>query len=203
MKYIGPKCKLCRREGVDLNLKTTKAFKKCNLQAAPGAIGGKRYSPRGYALNLREHQKLKRCYNITEKAMRKYFALYFKGDTHTPNNLSGVLEMRLDNIVYRLGFAHTRAHARQIVAHKLVLVNDRTCNISSRMLQVNDIITLKPSALNQDAIKLARSKREGLVPKWLLLDKTVSKGQVVALPSLEDVEIPYDEKTIIEFYAKK
>jgi small subunit ribosomal protein S4 len=198
-------CKICRREGVSLCGRDNCALKK--RAYPPGAHGPKqaRRRPRlsSYGIQLREKQKAKRLYNIVEKQFRRYFdeAARKKGDTSEV--LVQLLESRLDNVVYRLGFAKTRRQARQIVSHGLVVVNEKRVDIPSFRVSVGDIIGIKESKKEKGVIK---ENSEGLAkvetPKWLSLDAAVMSGKVTSVPEGEDLRQVFDPTLIVEFYSR-
>jgi small subunit ribosomal protein S4 len=206
-KYIGPKCKLARREKIDLELKSgiTSIAKKCDMSKKPGdtgAVGFKRES--NYSVQLRTKQKLKRIYGMREKQFKiKYIAAkQMKGDTS--NNLINSLESRLDNIVFRMGFAHTRAHARQIVTHKAILLNKGMCNIPSALVKVGDEISIRPKSTVQKYIidAITRAKSSKIMP-WLNVDYDKFSGMVVDIPDRKRILQDINPQLVVELYSGK
>ena len=200
-RYTGPRCRLSRREGVNLGLKKRWSLEK--NETAPGQHGLRRGKMSNYGLQLREKQKAKRIYGILEKQFKNYYlkASASKGVTGTV--LLQMLETRMDNVVYRLGFAITRAQARQMVTHGLVCVNGKKVNIASAHVKVGDEISLKQ---NDAATKYARKNIEmndgWAVPSWLMADNETLKGKVTRIPVREDIVVPVNEQLIIELYSK-
>lgn len=205
-KYIGPTCKLARRERHDLGLKLRPMAKKCNLKKLPGKKEGARMSYGSeYGLQLREKQKIKRIYNIREHHIKRYYLSIRKTKGDKAVNMLALIESRLDNVVYRLGFAFTRAHARQLVSHKAVLVNNLCCNRPSRSLKPNDEVQLKPKAQKQQYVGDAIKHHKGMkVPSWLSCNLTQYKGAMVDVPSKETVmSVSSASHRVIEFYSSK
>ncbi len=208
-RYIGPRCKLCRKEGLKLFLKGT----KCNTPACPfskrpyapgehGKVSNKK--PSYYALQLREKQKTRRMYGILEKQFRRYFHLASSSKGVTGRVLLQFLERRLDNVVYRLLLAPSRNRARQIVKHDHVLVNDRKVNIPSYLVKKNDKIEIvqKGEFGNEVKSTIETLSKERSVSSWLFLDKEKLKGEVLRLPEKEDLSISVNERLIVELYSK-
>ena len=205
MRYLGPKCKLCRREGVKLFLKGERCFSsKCPIekkQALPpgqhGARGRRKLSD--YGVQLREKQKLKRLYGITEKQLKRYFDRALKRKKDTGEVLLQILETRLDNIVYRLGFVPSRSMARQLVSHGHVLVDGKKVNIPSFNVAPGQTVTVSSKALSLAYVKksLAEEKKS---PVWL--EKKAAVGRLVRVPEREEVEADIDENLIVEFYSR-
>ncbi|MDL1955981.1 MAG: 30S ribosomal protein S4 [Candidatus Desulfofervidus auxilii] len=206
-RYTGPVCRLCRREGVKLFLKGERCYTdKCALERRPyppGQHGQMRIKKTDYGILLREKQKLKRIYGVLEKQFHRYFeeAVRLKGVTG--ENLLMLLERRLDNVVYRMGFANSRRQARQLVRHGHVLVNDEKVDIPSYLVEVGDIIKIREKSKDIPFIKeaLEAVARRG-VPSWLEVDKERLEGRVKALPTRDEIAIPVQEQLIIEFYSK-
>ncbi len=206
-RYIGPKCKLSRREGTDLYLKSgiRPLDSKCKLETPPGQAGasGKRARLSDYALQLREKQKLRRIYGVLERQFRNYYkeAARIKGSTG--ENLLGLLEGRLDNVVYRMGFGATRAEARQLVAHKAILVDGQTVNIPSYQVKPNQVIGIRERAKKQaritDAIQLAKQRT---VPGWIEVDEKKMEGTLKSLPDRSDLPAEINESLVVELYSK-
>jgi small subunit ribosomal protein S4 len=204
-RYIGPKCKLSRREGTDLFLKSgAKALdSKCNLETAPGQHGARRGRLSEYGTQLREKQKVRRIYGVLEKQFRGYYKEAARRKGATGENLLQILEQRLDNVVYRMGFGSTRAEARQLVSHKAILVNDSIVNIASFQVQAGDSVALKEKAKNQlrvkNAIDLAANR--GTV-EWIDVDTSKLAGTFKAVPDRADLPSDINENLIVELYSK-
>jgi small subunit ribosomal protein S4 len=204
-KYLGPKCKLSRREGVDLFLKSrTRGLEsKCKLEKMPGEHGDKRPRMSDYALQLREKQKLRRLYGILERQFHNYYVKASSQSGSTGENLLSLLECRLDNVVYRMGFAATRSEARQLVSHKAILVNDKMVNIPSYQVKANDTISIREKSREQLRIKTALSNaQEYGFPEWVDVD--VNKMQALFKAAPERMELPSDinEQLVVELYSK-
>jgi small subunit ribosomal protein S4 len=200
-RYTGPRCRLSRREGVNLGLKKKWSLEK--REAAPGQHGFRRSKLSNYGLQLREKQKAKRIYGILERQFKNYYlkAISIKGVTGTL--LLQMLETRLDNVIYRLGFAITRAQARQIVGHGLVRVNDKKVNIPSARIKAGDQISFAAKDATVKYLKKNLEMNEGwAVPTWLQADNEGLKGKVIRLPAREDIVVPVNEQLIIELYSK-
>lgn len=204
-RYIGPKCKLSRREGVDLGLKSAaRPLKsKCNIERPPGQHGARRMRISDYGLQLREKQKLRRMYGVLERQFRNYYqeAARLKGSTG--ENLLKLLECRLDNIVYRMGFGSTRAEARQLVLHKAVLVNDQPVNIPSYQVKANDTISIREKSRNQlrvqNAMQLAQSVG---FAEWIDVDSNKLSGVFKRIPDRADLPADINESLVVELYSK-
>ena len=200
-------CRLCRREGMKLFLKGDRCFKeKCAFERrgyAPGQHGRRRSKIQGYGIQLREKQKVKRMYGVLEKQFRNYFARAAKGKGITGSNLLQFLERRLDNVVYRLGFASSRSMARQLVAHGHIRVNGRKVDIPSQLVNAGDVIALREKSRKNEEIKICLDTAEGRgVPGWMELDAAAFQGTVRQLPSREDITMPIQEQLIVELYSK-
>ncbi len=207
-RYIGPACRLCRREGMKLFLKGERCYtEKCAIErrnVPPGQHGKTRKAKLvGYGLQLREKQKVKRIYGVLENQFRRYFELAERQRGITGELLLQLLERRLDNVVYRLGFGTSRAQARQIVRHGHVLVNERKVDIPSYLVRAGDVVSIRPSSQQNPTIlhALEEVKARG-VPDWLELDAAKFSGRVVALPSREQINLPVQEQLIVELYSK-
>ena len=205
-RYLGPKAKLSRREGTDLYLKSARRAisDKAKFDSKPGQHGrtsGSRTSD--FGLQLREKQKVKRMYGVLERQFRRYFAEAERRKGNTGSNLLAILESRLDNVVYRLGFGSTRAEARQLVSHQAVMVNEHVVNISSYQVKTGDKITLRDKAKKQlrvvDALKLAESV--GL-PAWVQVDATKFEGVFKQLPDRDQFGADIKEALIVELYSR-
>ena len=206
-RYTGPVCKLCRREGVKLFLKGDKCMTKCTLErrnTRPGQHGTSR--PRkasGYASQLREKQKVRRTYGVLERQFSKHFVTAAKRPGRTSENLLQILEMRLDNLVYRLGFADSRAQARQLVCHGHFAVNGRKTDIPSFIAKPNDVITVRDRSKGLEYFKVrAELLTTKGVPAWLSLDIPSLTGRVMSLPSRTDLELPFEEQMVVEYYQR-
>ncbi len=204
-RYIGPKCKLSRREGTDLYLKSSRRAleTKCNLETPPGVQGAKRGRPSDYAMQLREKQKLRRMYGVLEKQFSNYYkeAARIKGSTG--ENLLSLLECRLDNVVYRMGFGSTRAEARQLVSHKAIKVDGNIVNIASYRVQANQTISIRERAKKQsrvaEAIEL--SQQAGL-PDWVEVDSKKMEGIYKSVPERSELPAEINESLVVELYSK-
>jgi small subunit ribosomal protein S4 len=204
-RYIGPKNKLARREGEDLFLKSgVRSFEsKCNAKAQPGQHGSKKGRLTDYGVQLRAKQKLKRIYGVLEKQFRNYYKKSASQKGATGENLLVFLERRLDNLVYRLGFASTRAEARQLVAHKAITVNGRVVNIPSYLVSVSDQIEVREKAKSQDRIKAALGLSEQRADcDWISVDTENMKGTLNTLPTLEDFPSTHNVQLVVELYSK-
>ncbi len=206
-RYTGPVCKLCRREGVKLFLKGDKCMTKCTLErrnTRPGQHGTSRSrKPSGYAIQLREKQKVRRTYGLLERQFRRQFDIAARRPGRTSENLMQVLEMRLDNLVYRLGFADSRAQARQLVCHGHFAVNGRKTDIPSFIAKPNDVISVRERSKGLEYFKTrALLLAQKGVPAWLSLDIDAMTGRVLSLPSRTDLELPFDEQKVVELYQR-
>lgn len=204
-RYIGPKCKLSRREGTDLFLKSgVKALdSKCNLESAPGMHGARRGRLSEYGTQLREKQKVRRIYGVLEKQFRNYYkkAASIKGNTG--ENLLQLLEQRLDNVVYRMGYASTRAEARQLVSHKAIVVNGQVVNIASYVVKADDNVSVREKAKKQARIGAAIELSAQREPAgWLEVDTTKLEGVFKRLPERSDLSAEINEQLIVELYSK-
>ena len=206
-RYTDEQCRICRREGQKLFLKGSRCYTdKCSISRrnyAPGQHGQKRAKLSEYGTQLREKQKTKSYYGVGEKQFRRYFQMASNKKGITGENLLQILESRLDNVVYRLGFGASRAQARQLVNHGQFEVNGRKVNIPSYLVKAGDIINVRESKKDNVAIKAnieANSARP--IPAWLELNNETLSGKVVRLASREDVDIPVEEHLIVELYSK-
>lgn len=206
-RYTGPVCKLCRREGVKLFLKGDKCMTKCTLDrhsSRPGQHGaGRVRKESGYAKQLREKQRVRRTYGVLERQFVRHFGAAARRPGKTSENLLQILEMRLDNLVYRLGFADSRAQARQLVNHGHFAVNGRKTDIPSFIAKPNDIISVRERSkgLEYFKIRIKLLAQKG-VPAWLRLDLNALSGSVVTIPSRGDLELPFDEQMVVEYYQR-
>ena len=208
-RYTGPSCRLCRREGIKLMLRGTRCeTAKCPMErqwrnSPPGQRNWRRSRSSEYGVRLREKQKVKRYYGVYEKQFRKYFRLAERQKGNTGATLLGLLERRLDNVVHKLGFAPSRAGARQVIGHGHVRTNGRKVNVPSYLVRVGDKITIKDS---ERSTKLIRAYLEELgepqLQNWLRLDASKLEGEVIALPTSEDVMIPVEEQMIVELCSQ-
>ena len=204
-RYIGPKCKLARREGTDLSLKSgVKALDaKCNLQAAPGQHGGRRGRLSDYGLQLREKQKVKRIYGLLENQFKRYYVEAARRQGSTGEALLVQLEARLDNVVYRLGFAATRSEARQLVGHKAIVVNGKGVNIPSYQVKPGDVISVAEKAKAQGRIQFALEvSKQRTQPSWVEVDEKKLEGTFKAYPERSDLPSDINEQLIVELYSK-
>jgi small subunit ribosomal protein S4 len=206
-RYIGPTCKLARREGVDLELKSPARGleSKCKLNQPPGQHGAsRRVRLSDYALQLREKQKVRRIYGVLERQFRNYYKLAAKQRGATGENLLRLLESRLDNVVYRMGFAVTRAQARQMVTHKAIAVNGQTVNIPSYRVKPEDVVAIRDKAKEQLRVKEAvtLSQDMNLVPAWLEVDPSKLEGVFKAYPDRDELSSDINESLIVELYSK-
>ncbi len=204
-RYIGPKCKLSRRVGADLMLKGRgrSLESKCKLDTPPGQHGARKQRPSDYALQLREKQKLKQMYGVLERQFRNYYKKASKKKGSTGLLLLQMLERRLDNIVYRMGFAATRAEARQLVSHKAIAVNGKTVNIPSFTIGPGDEIAIRDSARAQTRIQaaLAVAAQVGF-PDWVEVDEKGLKGKFKTVPEREQFLPDINEALVVELYSK-
>ncbi len=206
-RYTGPTCKLARREGTDLGLKSAARGleSKCKLNQPPGMHGTARRSKQSdYALQLREKQKVRRMYGVLERQFRNYYKSAAKQKGATGENLLRLLEGRLDNVVYRMGYAVTRAQARQMVSHKGIVVNGTVVNIPSFQVRPDDIVCVREKAKEQLRVKEAMtlSQELDLVPHWMEVDVDKMEGKLKALPDRGDLPPEINENLIVELYSK-
>ena len=205
-RYTGPKCKLSRREGIDLFLKSARRSleSKCKLDSKPGQHGrtsGARTSD--YGLQLREKQKLKRMYGVLEKQFRNYFAEAERRKGNTGEQLIQLLESRLDNVVYRMGFGSTRAEARQLVGHRAIQLNGHTADIPSMIIKAGDIIGIREKAKGQARIaeSLVLATGNG-IPQWVEVDTVKLVGTFKQAPDRADVARDINESMVVELYSR-
>jgi small subunit ribosomal protein S4 len=206
-KYQGPDCRLCRVEKVKLFFKGAKCLTdKCPIERrtyAPGQHGRTRKRVLGYAIQLREKQKLKRYYGMSEEQFRFFFQRAERQKGVTGENLLSMLERRLDNAVYLMGFSLSRGHARQLIGHGHLRVNGHRVNIPSALLDVGDVIEFKTrTAKNEVAKAVVASNRSKTIPGWLEVDGPNMKARVLALPTRQDVTLPVEEHLVVELYSK-
>ena len=204
-RYIGPKCKLSRREGTDLFLKSgvRPLESKCKLEVPPGGAPARRPRISDYGLQLREKQTLRRMYGVLERQFRNYYKKAAQRKGSTGENLLQLLEGRLDNAVYRMGFASTRAEARQLVSHKGIEVNGSVVNIPSFQVDGGDVISVREKAKKQLRIKssLEIAGQIGF-PDWVEVDADKMVGTMKALPEREDILPDINENLVVELYSK-
>ena len=204
-RYLGPTCKLSRREGSDLFLKSRgrSLEGKCKLDQRPGQHGTKRTRSSNYALQLRAKQKLRRIYGVLEKQFRNYYKTAALKKGATGENLLNILESRLDNVVYRMGYASTRAEARQLVSHKAVQVNGDLTNIPSYQIAPGDVISIREKAKKQQRIleALTVAEQYGL-PSWVEVNVQDMTGSFSSLPDREDLGTDINEQLVVELYSK-
>ncbi|BFI91110.1 30S ribosomal protein S4 [Enterobacterales bacterium endosymbiont of Anomoneura mori] len=204
-KYLGPKLKLSRRENTDLYLKSgiREINSKCNIKKIPGQKKNRKIRFSEYSLQLREKQKVKRIYGILEKQFKNYYIKANKLKGNTSINLLKLIELRLDNIIYRMGFSSTRSEARQFISHKLILVNNYIVNIPSYQVSLSDKIQINKKAINYKCIKLAiKLFKNREKPKWLNINHKKCYGTLIKLPDRLDIYNNINEQLIIELYSK-
>ncbi len=208
-KYNGPLCRLCRAEGTKLFLKGKRCLtEKCSLDRRnypPGHRGARvSFKKSNYKSQLREKQKVKRFYGVGEKQFRIFFAKASKQKGITGENLLRMLELRLDNALYRMNFAYSRTHARQMIKHGHITVNEKKVSIPSYLLKKDDVISFKEKAMKNENIKGMLEEVKGLVdvPGWLLVDTEKLTGKVNVLPVRDDISLEIEEHLIVELYSK-
>lgn len=206
-RYTDAVCRLCRREGQKLFLKGARCYSdKCSVgkrQYAPGQHGQGRKKLSEYGIQLREKQKAKRYYGVLESQFEKYFDMASKKKGITGENLLQILESRLDNVVYRLGFALSRPEARQLVRHGHFTVDGHKVNIPSYLVKPGDVITIKENSRSLPKMKAVLDETDGkVIPKWLDLDKNTLQAKVVDLCDREDIDLDVQEHLIVELYSK-
>jgi small subunit ribosomal protein S4 len=207
-RYIGPVCRLCRREGMKLFLKGERCYtEKCAIEKrnfAPGQHGKTRKSKlAGYGIQLREKQKVKRIYGVLEDQFRRYFEQAERTRGITGETLLQLLERRLDNVAYRLGFATSRAQARQLVRHGHFTINGRKVDIPSFSVKPGDVVSIRQTSRTNPAIVHALEEVKGRgVPEWLSFDAGSMTGRIASLPTREQINLPVQEQLIVELYSK-
>lgn len=204
-RYTGAVCRVCRREGQKLFLKGDRCYSgKCALERrayAPGQHGQARKKYSEYGLQLREKQKVRKCYGVLESQFAKYFEMAEKKQGVTGANLLSIVESRLDNVVYRLGFAMSRPEARQLVRHGHFTLNGKKVNIPSYLVSVGDVIAIKDGSMSSEKIKsIVEANDKKAIVKWLERDGTT--GKVVGVCEREDIDLPVEEHLIVELYSK-
>ena len=207
-RYIGPVCRLCRREGMKLFLKGERCYtEKCAIEKRnfpPGQHGKTRKAKlAGYGLQLREKQKVKRIYGVLEDQFRGYFEMAERARGITGVTLLQLLEQRLDNVIYRLGLATSRAQARQLVRHGHFRVNGKKVDIPSFQVRLGDSVALKSGSAENPVIQHAMEEVKGRgIPEWLMLDSAAFSGRISSLPTREQINLPVQEQLIVELYSK-
>lgn len=204
-RYIGPTCKLSRREGTDLYLKSRvrSLESKCNMEKMPGQTTDRRRRLSDYGLQLREKQKMRRIYGVMEKQFRNYYKAAAQAKGATGDNLFGLLEQRLDNVAYRMGFGSTRAESRQLVNHKAIEVNGKVLNVPSYKVQPEDVITVREKARKQMRIQsaLALAEQYGFAD-WIEMDVKAMKGTFKRSPDRSELPAEVNEQLVVELYSK-
>ncbi len=204
-RYIGPTCKLSRREGTDLFLKSgiRPLESKCKVDTAPGAHGQRRGRLSDYGIQLREKQKVRRMYGVLEKQFRNYYKEAARIKGNTGENLLSLLESRLDNVVYRMGFGSTRSECRQLISHNAILVNGKKVNIPSYSVKANDTISIRERSKKQlriqSSLDLAGQRAD---VDWVNVDKTQLSGIFSRLPDRDELPKEINESLIVELYSK-
>ena len=207
-RYVGPVCRLCRRETMKLFLKGERCYgEKCAIDrrnVPPGEHGkGRRAKLLGYGLQLREKQKVKRMYGVLEQQFRRYFEAADRKKGVTGETLLQLLEQRLDNVVYRLGFATSRPQARQLVRHGHLTVNGKRADIPSYSVRAGDLVAVRSGSIKNPAIIYATEEVKGRgIPEWLELDVEKLTGRLTAVPTRDQINLPVQEQLIVELYSK-
>ena len=203
-RYLGPTCKLSRREGTDLYFKSgvRPLDSKCKVETAPGMHGVRRSRLSDYGVQLREKQKVRRMYGVLEKQFRSYYKEAARLKGATGENLLKLLECRLDNVVYRMGFGATRAEARQLVSHKSILVNGSTVNVPSYQIKADDVVAIREKAKNQLRIKNALELGAQREVEWVDVNTSKLEGVFKRAPDREDLPAEINENLIVELYSK-
>lgn len=204
-RYTGPRCKLMRREGLDLSLVSSRksADAKCKLNAAPGQHGAKPGKLSDYGVQLREKQKIRRLYGVLERQFRRYFAEAVRRKGSTGENILKLLESRLDNVVFRMGFGSTRAEARQLVSHKAFLVNGKAVNIPSYQVKTGDVVSVTEKSKKQVRIQEALSLAEQSgFPAWVEVNIKTLEGTFKTVPDRSELSNDINEQLVVEFYSK-
>jgi len=204
-RYIGPKCKLSRREGTDLFLKSgvRSLDDKCNHETVPGQHGNRRARLSDYGVQLREKQKVRRMYGVLEKQFSNYYKEAARLKGATGENLLQLLESRLDNVVYRIGFGATRAEARQLVSHKAIQVNGKTVNIPSFQVAEGDVVAIREKSRNQLRIKSALDQAAARAPvEWIDVNINKMEGVFKSKPDRDELSSEINESLIVELYSK-
>jgi len=205
---LDTKCRLCRSEGVKLYLKGARCFSpKCPLEkkgaVKPGMHGAKRSrKPTDYGIQLRAKQKAKRFYGVAETQFKNYYTAAKKLKGLVGENLLTLIERRLDNVIYLSGLCLSRSHAKEIISHKKVLVNGKVLNISSYLVKIGDIITLKPKTIEKNGDTFKYADKDFKAPEWIDLDKSKSSAKIIALPIIDQNHNGIDVNLIIEYYSR-
>lgn len=204
-RYTGPSCRVCRREGVKLFLKGDRCYTaKCGIsrrEYAPGQHGQQKKKQSEYGIQLREKQKARKFYGVLESQFRKYFDMAVKSKGITGEALLQILETRFDNTIFRLGYADSRASARQLVRHGHFAINGGKVNIPSYLVKVGDVIEVKEKSRSIESIKAVQESTRA-IPKWLEINKETLIGKITALPQRDDIDLPVKEHYIVELYSK-
>ncbi len=204
-RYLGPKCKLSRREGTDLMLKSRARplESKCQIDKAPGEHGNRPKRLSGYAVQLREKQKLRRIYGLLERQFRRYYREAARRKGSTGQNLLQILECRLDNVVYRMGFGSTRNEARQLVSHRAIMVNGKSVNVASYQVQPSDRIAVREKSRKQLRIQDALNVAEQFgFPDWVDVDAKKMEGVFKSIPERSELPSDINEQLVVELYSK-
>ena len=204
-RYLGPKCKLMRREGTDLYLKSRarSVDSKCNMEKMPGQTTERRRRLSDYGVQLREKQKVRRLYGVLERQFRNYYAAADRKKGPTGENLLQLLEQRLDNVVYRMGFGTTRSEARQLVSHKAVEVNGKCVNVASYQVSPEDVVSVRENAKKQTRIASAVSLAEQYgFPEWVEVESKGMSATFKRVPDRVDLPAEINEQLIVELYSK-
>jgi len=204
-KYTGPKCKLARREGTDLYLKSgvRSLESKCKLDRPPGPQVGRRGRASDYALQLREKQKVRRMYGLMERQFHNYYKEASRRKGSTGENLLQLLERRLDNVCWRMGFGSTRAEARQLVNHKAISVNGVTVNVPSYQVKPSDVVAVREKARNQNRLaESAEIAQQRGIPEWIDVDSKKLEGIFRSVPERSDLSAEINESLVVELYSK-
>ncbi len=209
-RYTGPVCRLCRREGQKLFLKGDRCYtQKCPIEkrknaGAPGIHGAAQRRLSDYGLRLREKQKARRMYGVLERQFRRYFRQASKRPGVTGEMLLQLLETRLDNVVYRLGLASSRAQARQLVLHGHILLNGHKCDVPSTQVRAGDTVSVKLRSRENEHFKAVAAQLDAItVPNWLSLDREQLAGRVVAVPTRDEIDAALQEQLIVEYYSRR
>lgn len=204
-RYVGPSCKLCRREGIKLFLKGERCYtEKCAIEKRnypPGQHVDTKGKVLEYGLRLREKQRVRRIYGLSEKQFRRFFTMAERKEGITGTNFLVLLERRIDNMVFRMGFATSRKEARQLVSHKHIAINGKTVNSSSYLVKVGDVIEVRHKEMSGVVNALDSVVRRGL-PSWIDLDKDNMKGTIKLFPTREDITMPIKDQLIVEYYSR-
>lgn len=205
-RYTGPVCRLCRREGLKLYLKGDRCYTdKCAIgrrNYAPGQHGQSKKKLTNHGIQLREKQKVRRYYGVLEGQFQEYFNIANKMSGKTGDNLLKLLELRLDNVVYRLGFASSRAEARQLVVHGHFSINGKKADVPSMILRVGDEVKITEKSQSSAKFKGLIENHKKTAPQWLQVDPDNFVGRIIAEPAKEDIELPIEEHLIVEWYSK-